>query len=213
MLSIPRAPLIFKLRITTWAFEIKGGQGALMFCRWLFGESPPLISYFAMEVNCRQLKGELKGDSDFQFFHCQTKFLILSEKLPMSAQYNKNLKPLARNLRKFGTKGEALLWRDALKAKQHWPYQFNRQFIIGDYIVDFICRKLKLIIEIDGSSHIAKSEEDFKRQNFLESLGFTVLRFAESLVVYRIDDVVAEIDYAIKCLKQRIEDEKERESG
>ena len=64
MLSIPRAPLIFKLRITTWAFEIKGGQGALMFCRWLFGASPPLISYFAMEVNCRQLKGELKGDLD-----------------------------------------------------------------------------------------------------------------------------------------------------
>lgn len=130
----------------------------------------------------------------------------------MSARYNKNLKPLARSLRKFGTKGEALLWRNVLKAKQHWPYQFNRQFIIGDYIVDFICRKLKLIIEIDGSSHIAKSEEDFKRQNYLESLGFTVLRFPESLVVYRIDEVVEEIDYAIKCLEQKIEDEKEWKS-
>jgi very-short-patch-repair endonuclease len=128
----------------------------------------------------------------------------------MSAKYNKNLKPLARNLRKFGTKGEAILWRDALKAKQHWPYQFNRQFIIGDYIVDFVCRKLKLIIEIDGSSHIAKSEEDFKRQQFLESLGFTFLRFPESFVVYRIDVVVAEIDYAIKCLEQKIDDQKGR---
>ncbi len=126
----------------------------------------------------------------------------------MSAKYNKNLKPLARNLRKFGTKGEAILWRDALKAKQYWPYQFNRQLIIGDYIVDFVCRKLKLIIEIDGSSHFAKNEEDFNRQQFLESLGFTVLRFAESLVVYRIDDVVTEIDYAIKCLEQKIENEK-----
>ena len=37
----------------------------------------------------------------------------------MPAKYNKNLKPLARKLRKFGTKGEALLWRDVLKAKQH----------------------------------------------------------------------------------------------
>lgn len=128
----------------------------------------------------------------------------------MSAKYNKNLKPLARNLRKFGTKGEALLWRGVLKAKQHWPYQFNRQFIIEDYIVDFICRKLKIIIEIDGSSHIGKSEEDFKRLQFLESLGFTFLRFPESFVVYRIDDVVAEIDYAIKCLEQKIEDEKGR---
>jgi very-short-patch-repair endonuclease len=130
----------------------------------------------------------------------------------MTAKYNRRLKPLARNLRRFGTKGEALLWRDVLKAKQHWPYQFNRQFIIGDYIVDFVCRKLKLIIEIDGSSHLAKNEEDFVRQEFLESQGYTVLRFSESIVVYRIDEVVAEIDYAIKCLEQRIEDEKEESS-
>ena len=60
--------------------------------------------------------------------------------------------------------------------------------------MDFVCRKLKLINEIDGSSHIAKDAEDFERQQILELLGFTVLRFAESLVVYRIDDVVAEID-------------------
>ena len=101
----------------------------------------------------------------------------------MTAEYNKKLKPLARNLRKNGTKGEALLWCDALKAKQLWPYQFNRQLIIGDYIVDFISRKLKLIIEIDGSSHFAKSEEDYQRQMFLENLGFTILRFPEYLVV------------------------------
>ncbi len=121
----------------------------------------------------------------------------------MSAEYNKKLKPLARNLRKDGTKGEALLWRDVLKAKQHWPYQFNRQLIIGDYIVDFICRKLKLIIEIDGSSHFAKSEEDYKRQIFLESLGYTILRFPEYLVVFRIVEVIMEIDYAIKCLEHQ----------
>jgi very-short-patch-repair endonuclease len=120
----------------------------------------------------------------------------------MSAQYNKNLKPLARKLRKFGTMGEALLWRDVLKTKQIWPYQFNRQFPIGNYIVDFICRRLKLIIEIDGSSHIAKSEEDFDRQEYLERLGFQILRFTESHVVYHIDQVVAEIDYAISCLEK-----------
>lgn len=119
----------------------------------------------------------------------------------MSAEYNKKLKPLARRLRKDGTKGEALLWRDVLKAKQHWPYQFNRQLIIGDYIVDFICRKLKLIIEIDGSSHFANSEEDFKRQIFLESRGYTFLRFPEYVVVFRIDEVIMEIDYAIKCFE------------
>lgn len=80
----------------------------------------------------------------------------------MCAHYNKKRKPFARNHRKSGTKGEALLWRDVLKAKKYWPWQFNRQFIIGDYIVNFVCRKLHLIIEIDGSSHLAKNDEDAK---------------------------------------------------
>ena len=59
----------------------------------------------------------------------------------MSAKYNKNLKHLARELRKHGTKAEAILWRDVLKAKKIWPYQFNRQYPIDNYIVDFISRK------------------------------------------------------------------------
>ena len=126
----------------------------------------------------------------------------------MSVKKNPKLKSFARNLRKYGTKGEALLWRDVLKAKQYWPYQFNRQFIIGEYIVDFVSRKLHLIIEIDGSSHFAKSEEDYKRQMYLENQGYVVMRFPESLVVYRIDEVITDIDYAIKCLEQKMEDKK-----
>ncbi len=126
----------------------------------------------------------------------------------MSTNYNDKLKAYARNLRKNGTKGEALLWRDVLKAKQYWPYQFNRQFIVGNYIVDFICRKLKLVIEIDGSSHFAKGEEDYKRQQYFEDQGFVMLRFSESFVVYRMDEVITEINYAIKWLEQRIEDSK-----
>ena len=120
----------------------------------------------------------------------------------MENLYNKQLKHFAKDLRKFGTLGEALLWRDALKAKQFWPYQFNRQYPIGSYIVDFICRRLKLIIEIDGSSHIVKDNEDSEKQEFLQVNGFHVLRFPEMRVVYRIDEVIAEIDYAVKCLEK-----------
>jgi very-short-patch-repair endonuclease len=119
----------------------------------------------------------------------------------MKTPYNKNLNPLARRLRKQGTKGEALLWKNVLKARQMKGYQFNRQFPVEDYIVDFICRKLNLIIEIDGSSHIGRSPEDYNRQNHLESMGYTFLRFSEAMVVYRIDEVVAEIDYAVECLE------------
>ncbi|WP_346855794.1 DUF559 domain-containing protein [uncultured Draconibacterium sp.] len=119
----------------------------------------------------------------------------------MKSSYNKNLKDLARKLRKNGTKGESMLWRDVLKSRQMRGYQFNRQFIINNYIVDFACRKLKLIIEIDGSSHFVKSIEDYNRQNEIENLGYTFLRFSEAMIYYRIDEVVTEIDYAIECLE------------
>ena len=125
----------------------------------------------------------------------------------MKPTYNKNLKQLARKLRKQGTKGEAILWRDVLKARQMKGYQFNRQFIIDDYIVDFISRKLKLIIEIDGNSHVGKSKEDYERQNYIEDLGFQFLRFSEARVIYRIDEVVAEIDYAIECIEEQNDNE------
>ncbi len=121
----------------------------------------------------------------------------------MKTPPNKNLKPIARKLRKEGTKGEAILWRDVLKAKKMKGYQFNRQFIIDNYIVDFISRKLNLIIEIDGSSHFGKSKEDFERQTYLENLGFQFLRFSEAMVIFRIDEVVAEIDYAIECIEEQ----------
>lgn len=120
----------------------------------------------------------------------------------MKPSYNRNLKPLARKLRKYGTKGEAILWKNVLRARQMKGYQYNRQFPIDNYIVDFICRKLKLIIEIDGNSHIGKDAEDFKRQRDIENLGYIFLRFPEAMVIYRIDEVVAEIDYAMECIEE-----------
>ncbi|WP_319479149.1 DUF559 domain-containing protein [uncultured Draconibacterium sp.] len=119
----------------------------------------------------------------------------------MQSSYNKDLKKFARKLRKQGTKGEAILWRDVLKARKMRGHQFNRQFIIKNYIVDFVCRELKLIIEIDGYSHFVKSEEDYTRQKELEDFGYQIIRFSEAMVIYRIDEVVAEIYYAVECLE------------
>ena len=118
--------------------------------------------------------------------------------------YNRNLKPFARELRKIGTKGEAILWKKVLRAKNMGGYQFNRQYPISDYIVDFICRKLKLIIEIDGSSHLMKSEEDRIRQDFLESKGYTILRFPKNLIIHRIDDVIGDIYFVIKVQEEKL---------
>ena len=117
--------------------------------------------------------------------------------------YNKNLKPFARRLRAEGTKGEAILWFNALKAKKMNGHQFNRQYPIGNYVVDFVCRRLSLIIEIDGSSHFSKSESDYTRQVYLTGLGYHVLRFSEAEVVHRLDDVVGAIYYAVESFENK----------
>ena len=96
----------------------------------------------------------------------------------MRIYYNPKLKALSRELRKKGTLSEVLLW-NALKGKQIKGYQFIRQKPIDEYIVDFFCSKLKLIIEIDGISHNEKSERDQIRQRKLESIGLSIIRFYE----------------------------------
>lgn len=81
-------------------------------------------------------------------------------------------------------------------------YQFNRQFPVDNYIVVFIARKINLIIEIDENSHARKFKEDYERQKHLESLGFIFFWFSEVQVIYRIDDVIDDIDYAIECIEE-----------
>jgi very-short-patch-repair endonuclease len=93
--------------------------------------------------------------------------------------YNKNLKKRAQELRTRSTLGEVLLWK-YLKNKKLSGLQFYRQKSIGNYIVDFYCKELKLAIEIDGSSHNAKVQEDIFRQENLEALGIIFLRFTEA---------------------------------
>ena len=67
-------------------------------------------------------------------------------------------------------------------------FQFLRQFPIENYIVDFICRKAKLIIEIDGYSHNFKYDEDMTRDQHLRELGYTVVRFREKDIKININN-------------------------
>ena len=98
-------------------------------------------------------------------------------------QYNKALKPLANQLRKDSTKSEIRIWCELLSGKRLAGYGFLRQRTIGNYIVDFMCRELKLVIEVDGYSHNFKTEEDLKRDKVLQGFGFTVLRFSDKEVM------------------------------
>lgn len=123
-----------------------------------------------------------------------------------NSHYNKKLKHLSRELRSDGTPGEAILWSKVLRAKGT-GYQFNRQFALKfdqlEIIVDFISRKLKLIIEVDGSSHNYKGEGDLYRDEKLNKFGYTVIRFQESSIKYDIDNVVKIIEDTIKELEKR----------
>ena len=108
--------------------------------------------------------------------------------------YNKSLKQLSRNLRRNMTDAEMLLW-SKLRGKQLKGLQFYRQKIIDNYIVDFYCPKLKLVIEVDGGQHYSAEgrEKDKKRDNDMMRAGITVLRFSDREVLGQHDVVLEKI--------------------
>jgi Uncharacterized protein conserved in bacteria len=118
----------------------------------------------------------------------QSEGLTGYSKLP----YNPKLKERARELRKAGNLSEVLLWNE-LKQKKMLGFDFTRQQIIGNYIVDFHCPKLNLVIEIDGESHNYKVEYDTERDKFLQSLGLTVLHFNDLDIKHRLSEVLESI--------------------
>ena len=95
----------------------------------------------------------------------------------------KGLKSFRQSLRNRSTSAEAALW-NILKSRNLDGKKFRRQYSIDNYIVDFCCPSEKLIIELDGDPHgeYHKIEKDENRDKFLESLGFTVLRFENRFV-------------------------------
>lgn len=96
--------------------------------------------------------------------------------------YNANLKELARRLRNDSTTGEIRLWQE-LRNKQFHGYDFQRQKPLLNYIVDFYCAELELVIELDGRYHEAIREADKMRDSELEAFGLAVIRFSEVEVV------------------------------
>jgi very-short-patch-repair endonuclease len=89
------------------------------------------------------------------------------------------------------TKAESALWKYVLKGRQIRGYQFRRQRPVLNYIADFMCPVLKLIIEVDGITHDNEDiyKNDSIRQKALEDAGFTILRFTDEEVLSEINDV------------------------
>ncbi len=95
---------------------------------------------------------------------------------------------------------ENRLWYQFLRG---YDIHFSRQRVIGNYIVDFYCRKANLVIEIDGAQHYTKDsiEYDKKRTEYLKTRGIEVIRFLNKDIKYNFENVCVYID---KIVKQRL---------
>ncbi|MEQ8583995.1 MAG: endonuclease domain-containing protein [Marinoscillum sp.] len=109
--------------------------------------------------------------------------------------YNPKLKELARQLRNNSTKSEIRLWQ-YLKGKQMMGYDFHRQKPLLEYIADFYCYELELVIELDGYTHNFEEvlARDETKQKALENLGLTIIRFADPEVLHDINNVLRTIE-------------------
>ncbi|RYF85789.1 MAG: DUF559 domain-containing protein [Chitinophagaceae bacterium] len=109
--------------------------------------------------------------------------------------YNKSLKAFSRELRNHSTLGEVLLWKQ-LRAGSMTGYAFNRQKPLGKYIVDFYCKPLRLVIEVNGGYHFEEQQQlkDKERQSILEDLGLYFLRFEDEQVRKDMDVVLRKIE-------------------
>ena len=103
--------------------------------------------------------------------------------------YNPRLKQRAKDLRKAGNLSEVLLW-NRLKRKQLLNLDFDRYKVIGNYIVDFYCPTLSVVIEIDGSSHDNKIEYDKIRDDYLDGLGLNIIHILDKDIKNNLEGVI-----------------------
>ena len=103
----------------------------------------------------------------------------------------KELAQLRKELRENLTSAEAFLW-DHLKSRRLDGHRFTKQHSIGGYIVDFYCASKKLVIELDGEvhNHPEAMEYDQKRIDYLNGLGYKVIRFENKMVFDFLDSVL-----------------------
>ena len=103
------------------------------------------------------------------------------------------LKENAKANRNNMTEAESAFW--SLAKGSGLGEKCRRQYIIGEYIVDFFFRKSMLIVELDGGYHFTEEQqkEDAIRQDWLEHMGYKVLRFTNEQILFDTDNVIVEI--------------------
>jgi very-short-patch-repair endonuclease len=102
------------------------------------------------------------------------------------------MKERARSFRRDMTDAESRMWY-FLRDRRLKGYKFVREYVIGSYIADFVCREKKVVLEIDGGQHSEAVEYDERRTKFLEEQGYRVLRFWNMDVFKNTRDVLETI--------------------
>ncbi len=120
-----------------------------------------------------------------------------------------NKTAFARKLRTHQTDAEKILWLK-LRSRQLDNIKFRRQQQIGNYIVDFVSFEKMVIIELDGSQHMLEKAQryDDKRTRYLQSLGYTVIRFWDNEILRSLNTVLESIHLTLTFSSKEREDKK-----
>ena len=104
----------------------------------------------------------------------------------------------AKTMRSELTQPERELWT-ALRAHRFKDTKFNRQVVVGPFILDFAARSLKLAIEVDGDTHAGNEARDERRTAWLEDQGYHVIRFSNADVMHNLEGVLLVIEDALRA--------------
>ena len=118
--------------------------------------------------------------------------------------YNPTLVEKARENRKNPTPAEKKLWFEVLQNKRFADLKFTRQKPLDEYIADFYCAELMLVIEIDGDSHTEQAEYDEQRTARLNQLGIEVIRYTNREVLNNLEGVYSDLLERIRVRRQKL---------
>ncbi|MDF3077435.1 MAG: hypothetical protein K0S09_1324 [Sphingobacteriaceae bacterium] len=124
----------------------------------------------------------------------------MSAYMQHNLHYNPRLQPNAKKLRNEMTKAEACLWKYVLRASSMKGYRFTRQRPVFNFIADFMCKELNLIIEVDGFTHtweMTVAKDELKEAELLKA-GFRTIRFSDDEVLTSINGVADAIRKVIE---------------
>jgi very-short-patch-repair endonuclease len=147
------------------------------------------------------LKGVSRSDGGFnaldgvasQTTRVFTKFTDIGFKFPANKDLSHRAKDMAKNM----TKSEQLIWFNILDSKKT-GYKWTKQRVIDNYIVDFCCQELGLVIEIDGDTHDNKQEYDKIRTHLLNNFGLEVVRYSNDSVYNNLEGIKLDLENRIR---------------